>query len=75
MTRRRPLSAMAGGTRKRDLLFLLGGLLIEWLVISAAVFRFRHPWVTETEVFLHMLNGDVLLLKGVDYEDMRPRRD
>lgn len=29
-------------------------VLITWMVVGEAVFRFRHPWATETEIFMNM---------------------
>lgn len=42
-----------------------------WLAISSAVFRFRHPWASETEVILHI--PDAIMLRQVPYAEMRPR--
>ena len=46
-------------------------VLILWLAISCTVFRFRHPWATETETILNVHNA--LLFKKVSYDEMRPR--
>ena len=45
--------------------------LVVWLAISCIIFRFRHPWATETETLLNVHNA--LLLKKVPYDQMRPR--
>lgn len=34
--------------------FYLGLALVLYLVLSGMVFAFRHPWMSDTERFLHM---------------------
>lgn len=47
------------------------GVCVAWLAISTTIFRFRHPWATETELFLHI--PEALMLKKITYNEMRPR--
>jgi hypothetical protein len=42
-----------------------------WVTISTMIFRFRHPWATETEIFLHI--PDAFMLRKVPYSEMRDR--
>jgi hypothetical protein len=42
-----------------------------WVVISSMIFRFRHPWATETETLLHI--PDAFMLRKVPYSEMRDR--
>lgn len=46
-------------------------LSLGWLIVSLSIFRFRHPWATDTERFLYI--GDALILRKVPYNEMRPR--
>lgn len=43
---------------------VLGGLLLLWLTVASFVFRFRHPWMTETQLFLHPIK--TLLFQKVE---------
>jgi hypothetical protein len=43
-----------------------------WMAICSLVFRFRHPWATETEVILHL--PDAVMWREVPYDEMRPRQ-
>jgi len=49
--------------------FIVAALL--WVAISTMIFRFRHPWATETETFMHI--PDAFLLRKVPYSQMRDR--
>jgi hypothetical protein len=49
--------------------FIVAALL--WLGISTMIFRFRHPWATETETFMHI--PDAFMLRKVPYAQMRDR--
>ena len=49
--------------------FIVAALI--WLAISTMIFRFRHPWATETETFLHI--PDAFMLRKVPYSEMRDR--
>lgn len=51
---------------REAVLFLLFGFLCH-VVITTYVFRFRHPWMTETQLFLHFF--DALAMKQLE----RPR--
>ncbi len=42
-----------------------------WLTISSVTFKFRHPWVTETEQLIYIKK--VLFFEEVSYSEMRPR--
>lgn len=42
-----------------------------WVVLSSIIFRFRHPWATETETLIHIV--DAVMLKKVPYSEMRDR--
>lgn len=35
-------------------LFVVLILLLLWVGVTTAVFRFRHPWATETELLLYL---------------------
>lgn len=62
-----------GSLRKKKNFFgecILAGILL-WVVVSVVAFRFRHPWATETETFVHWI--EVLTFERVPYSDMRPR--
>lgn len=52
--------AAAAGT---IILFLL------WVWVAATIFRFRHPWATDTEIFMHL--GDAVMLRKISYQEMR----
>jgi hypothetical protein len=47
-------------------------VLFIWVWIATTVFRFRHPWATETEVVVHLL--DAVTFQKLSYDEMR-RRD
>ena len=46
-------------------------LAIIWTAIGTMIFRFRHPWATETETFLHI--PDAFMLRKIPYNEMRTR--
>lgn len=48
------------------LVFALG-----WWTVAHFVFAVRHPWATSTERLVHIV--DVLLFRGVTYDELRPR--
>ena len=41
-----------------------------WFMISAIIFAFRHPWMTDMERLLH--TPEAFMLKMVAYKDARP---
>lgn len=51
----------------------VGVLIVGFLWICAAtiVFRFRHPWATETESLLNIHHA--LMFDKLSYDEMRPR--
>ena len=49
----------------------LAAAFMAWMVIANLVFSFRHPWATETEKLLNIVN--VLTFQSLDYDEMRPR--
>lgn len=55
----------------KNIIPIIAGLLIFWLVISNIVFAFRHPWATDIERLLYTKSA--LLFKKVPYSEMRPR--
>jgi flagellar biogenesis protein FliO len=62
--------------RKITDFFKLCGLLLVilafvWLVTANVVFKFRHPWATETETLLNIKS--MVLFQKVPYSEMRPR--
>lgn len=50
---------------------IMGLIFVAWVVIAEIVFAFRHPWASETERFLHIV--DAMKFRKVPYETMRPR--
>jgi hypothetical protein len=42
-----------------------------WIIVSSMIFRFRHPWATDTELFLNIPNA--FMLKKIPYNEMRGR--
>ena len=44
---------------------------VAYLVVASVVFRFRHPWMTDTELIIHTI--DALTFQTVPYHDARPR--
>lgn len=46
-------------------------LVFAWALAGFISFRFRHPWATETEAFIHWF--DVITFQKVPYQEMRPR--
>ena len=39
--------------------------------LACIVFQWRHPWMTETELFLHI--PDAWVWGSVEYQEVRPR--
>lgn len=54
---------------KTTLLTLAAAALL-WLVLSSAIFAFRHPWATDTERLIHI--PDALVLRKIPHQQMRP---
>ena len=54
----------------RSLPFVTYGA-VAYLIVASVVFRFRHPWMTETELIVHTI--DALTFRSVPYHDARPR--
>ena len=52
-------------------LFLL--IVVAYPAIAAATFRMRHPWATDTEVFLNM--DKVLTFDKMTYQEMAEREN
>ena len=44
---------------------------VAYLIVASVVFRFRHPWMTDTELIVHTI--DALTFRSVPYHDARPR--
>jgi hypothetical protein len=44
---------------------------VAYLIVASVVFRFRHPWMTDTERIVHTI--DALTFRSVPYHDARPR--
>ena len=59
------------GNYVKTLLHVAFVLAALWLAISTVIFRFRHPWATETETFLHI--PDAFMLRKVPYAEMSAR--
>lgn len=53
---------------------IAGGIclfLIIWVVVAEIVFAVRHPWATDTERLLRIV--DAMAFRKVPYNEMRPR--
>ena len=46
-------------------------LMLLYIAFSTVVWRFRHPWATDIECFLHIY--DAMTFHQVPYDEMRPR--
>jgi hypothetical protein len=55
---------------QRTLTVLLVAIFL-WIIVSSMIFRFRHPWATDTELFLHIPNA--FMLETIPYNEMRGR--
>lgn len=49
--------------RNYTVLYMLFMFAALWLIASTFIFRLRHPWATETEIFLHL--PDAIMLREV----------
>ena len=57
---------------KTERAFLATGYVVTaYIAVSLVVFSFRHPWMTDTERFVHTI--DALMWRVVPYHDARPR--
>lgn len=74
MTEARPavadLKKLVYAVVDRSLSFVIYGA-VAYLIVASVVFRFRHPWLTDTELIVHTI--DALTFRSVPYRDARPR--
>jgi hypothetical protein len=55
---------------EHSLSFVIYGA-VAYFIVASVVFRFRHPWMTDTELIVHTI--DALAFRAVPYHDARPR--